>query len=164
MENPIESLLRARPNQFSRQRLDLAARWMYGLTLKLAREKDRHPPDEKICAQFLAIAGWPRLLSVLMDIQNERLEVGYSYGWFLTVALQRIYGIEWSPARQRAAKREAAQLRAVPRPQDAPPAPLVQSGLEFPAPDGGAEGDLAENREFAAGLVDELKRAKAGFR
>jgi glycine/D-amino acid oxidase-like deaminating enzyme len=97
------------------------------------------------------------LLALLIDIQNERLEVGYSYGGFLTVALQRIYGIEWSPARQRAAKREAAHLRAVPRAEVGPPAapaPLVQGGLDFPAL------DAAEGRDFAAGLLGHLRKAK----
>jgi len=162
-ENPIDAVAKANPKQFSRQQMDLAGRWMYGLAMKLSREKDRPPPDDRIVAQFLAISPWPRLHQVLVDIQTDRLEVGYSYGWFLTVALQRIHGIEWSPARQRAAKREAAQLRVVSRPEEpplAPPEPLVQGGLEFPAPDT----DPAEGREFAADLLDKLKRAKSGFK
>lgn len=127
--------------------------------MKLAREKDRHQPDDKILAQFLAIAPWPRLLGLLIDIQNERLEVGYSYGWFLTVALQRLHGIEWSPARKRAAQREAAALRVVP-PHSSPappPAPPVQGGLDFPA-----LADTGDGGAFAADLLGELKRAKGG--
>lgn len=162
VENPIDAIAKAHPRQFGRERVELARRWMYGLTLKLAREKDRHPPDDKIVAQFLSIAPWPRLLGLLVDIQSERLEVGYSYGWFLTVALQRIHGVEWSPARQRAAKREAAQLRVVPPggaepPPVAPPAPAVQGGLDFPAPGE----DAGDGREFAAELLGQL-RAKVG--
>jgi hypothetical protein len=162
-ENPIESMLKANPKRFSRAEIDLAKRWMYSLAMKLRREKPKEAPDDKIVAQFLGIAPWPRLLAFLNDIQIERLEVGYSYGWYLTVALQRIYGIEWSPARQRAAEREAAQLRVVSRPEPPPPAPpepLVQSGLDFPAPDI----DPAEGRDFAADLLDKLKRAKSGFK
>ena len=68
---------------------------------KYAREENRLPglPDDAITAQFLAVAEWPRLDALLYDLAAERKEAGYSYGWYVTVALQRIHGL--SPARVR---------------------------------------------------------------
>jgi hypothetical protein len=56
-------------------------------------------PDDAITAQFLTVAEWPRLEALLCDLAAERKEAGYSYGWYITVALQRIHGL--SPARVR---------------------------------------------------------------
>src|SRR6185437_14250586 len=64
-------------------------------------EANRLPglPDDAITAQFLTVAEWPRLEVLLSDLAAERKETGYSYGWYVTVALQRIHGL--SPARLR---------------------------------------------------------------
>jgi len=134
--NPIEAMAKAKPKHYTAGQIDLARRWMYGLAVKLGREKDRHPPDDELLAQFLAIAPWPRLLSLLIDLQSEGREVGYSYGWFLTVALQRIHNMSWSPAKQRAA------LAAVPA---TPVAAPEQVAMEFPAPGGDGGEFLAES-------------------
>ena len=79
-------------------------------------------PDDAIAAQFLAVAEWPRLEALLCDLAAERKEAGYSYGWYVTVALQRIHGL--SPARvreMRARLKTSAKAKpsvaAVPRPR-----------------------------------------------
>ncbi|HXE11877.1 MAG TPA: hypothetical protein VN633_07150, partial [Bryobacteraceae bacterium] len=68
---------------------------------KYAREENRLPDlrGDAIMAQFLTVAEWPRLEARLCDLAAERKEAGYSYGWYVTVALQRIHGL--SPARVR---------------------------------------------------------------
>jgi hypothetical protein len=68
---------------------------------KYAREENRLPDlrDDAIPAQFLTVAEWPRLEALLCDLAAERKEAGYLYGWYVTVALQRIHGL--SPARVR---------------------------------------------------------------
>jgi hypothetical protein len=75
--------------------------WMASHHAKYTREENRlpGPPDDAITAQFLAVAEWPRLEAMLSDLAAERKEAGYSYGWYVTVALQRIHGL--SPARLR---------------------------------------------------------------
>jgi hypothetical protein len=68
---------------------------------KFARPENRQPslPDDVITAQFLTVAEWPKLEAMLLDLASERKEAGHSYGWYVTVALQRIHGI--SPERLR---------------------------------------------------------------
>lgn len=62
---------------------------------KFAREGSQLPgkPDDQITAQFLAVADWPRLSRMLHDLLTERQQTSFSWGWYVTVALQRIHGV-----------------------------------------------------------------------
>jgi hypothetical protein len=57
-----------------------------------------HPPDDRITAQFLSmgdgVGGWPRLSNMLLDLHAESKEPGHSYAWFVTIAAQRLHGID----------------------------------------------------------------------
>lgn len=68
---------------------------------KFAREGCQLPgkPDDQITAQFLAVADWPRLSRMLHDLLTERHQSSFSWGWYVTVALQRIHGISPDEAR-----------------------------------------------------------------
>ena len=69
---------------------------------KFAREGCQLPgkPDDQITAQFLAIADWPRLSHMLHDLLTERQQSSFSWGWYVTVALQRIHGISPNSLRE----------------------------------------------------------------
>jgi hypothetical protein len=91
----IDRLQRAQKDDFDEELFELARNRIASHHAKFAREANRLSalPDDKITAQFLAIAEWPKLEALLFDLASERKEAGYSYGWYITVALQRIYGI-----------------------------------------------------------------------
>jgi len=99
----IDRLLRAKESDYPAELITTARRWLHGYALKLGRDKDRHPPDGRIVAQFLSIAPWPQLEGLLYDLLAERKEPGYSYAWFVTVALQRLHGIQPATLRERRA-------------------------------------------------------------
>ena len=69
---------------------------------KFAREGCRIAglPDDQITAQFLATAEWPRLSTCCMTCSAKAKQPSFSWGWYVTVALQRIHGI--SPDKVRA--------------------------------------------------------------
>ena len=91
----IDRLQKAQKSDFDEEVFELARNRIASHHAKFAREANRLPalPDDKITAQFLAIAEWPKLEAMLFDLASERKEAGYSYGWYITVALQRIHGI-----------------------------------------------------------------------
>jgi hypothetical protein len=95
----IDRLQRAQKGDFDEEAFELARNRIASHHAKFAREANRLSslPDDKITAQFLSIAEWPKLEALLFDLASERKEAGYSYGWYITVALQRIHSI--SPSR-----------------------------------------------------------------
>lgn len=107
-QHAIDRLLKANPKKYDAGKLMIARQWLHGYAAKFGRMPNPHPPDEQICAQFVSIAEWPRLQGMLYDLMAERREPGDSYAWFVTVALQRIWGI--TPQRQ---KEVRAQLKLV---------------------------------------------------
>lgn len=91
----IDRLQTAQKADFDEEVFELARNGIASHHAKFAREANRLSalPDDKITAQFLSIAEWPRLEALLFDLASERKEAGYSYGWYISVALQRIHGI-----------------------------------------------------------------------
>jgi hypothetical protein len=108
-DKTIDRLQKAKKADFEDSTFEAARMKIASHHAKYAREENRLPglPDDAITAQFLAVAEWPRLEALLYDLAAERKEAGYSYGWYITVALQRIHGL--SPARVREMR---AQLKA----------------------------------------------------
>ena len=122
-DKTIDRLQKAKKADFDNSIFEVARMKIASHHAKYAREENRLPdlPDDAITAQFLAVAEWPRLEALLDDLAAERKEAGYSYGWYVTVALQRIHGL--SPARVRemrtrlkASTRENLNFAAAPRP------------------------------------------------
>jgi len=100
-DKTIDRLQKAKKGDFEESIFEVARMKIASHHAKYAREANRLPglPDDAITAQFLTVAEWPRLEVLLSDLAAERKEAGYSYGWYVTVALQRIHGL--SPARLR---------------------------------------------------------------
>ena len=111
----LDRVLAARPKHFQEQTLQEAKRWLHGYAAKFPApgSEHPHPPDGAVTAQFLAIAPWPRLLGVIYDLMAERKQCGQSYQWFVTVALQRVHGIQ--PDQLKAARAELKLVRGAPR-------------------------------------------------
>lgn len=122
----LDRVLKARPTKADPAALTEARNWIWGYQRKHGREPNAHPPDDLIVAQFLAVDEWPRLQAMLYELMAERKEPGYSYAWFISVALQRIHGI--APA---AIKQRRATLKLVPRPPAAPPPAPQQETLSL---------------------------------
>jgi hypothetical protein len=108
-DKTIDRLQKAKRADFEDSIFEAARMKIASHHARYAREGNRLPglPDDAITAQFLAVAEWPRLEALLCDLAAERKEAGYSYGWYVTVALQRIHGL--SPTRVREMR---AQLKA----------------------------------------------------
>jgi hypothetical protein len=113
--DPVERALEARPKHFSRQELDKARAALHGHAVKFPSlgYEHRHPPDDQVCAEFLSIADWSRLESVLFDLMVERKQAGGSYGWFVAVAMQRIHGIK--PENLKARREELKLVKQAPK-------------------------------------------------
>jgi hypothetical protein len=94
-EKTIDRLLKARKDDYDESLFELARNSIGSHHAKFARPENCRPglPDDGITAQFLAVAEWPKLSDLLSDLAAERKEAGHSYGWYVTVALQRIRGI-----------------------------------------------------------------------
>jgi hypothetical protein len=94
-EKTIDRLLKAKKGDYDEPLFELARKTIASHHAKFARPENRllGLPDDGITAQFLAVAEWPELSDLLSDLASERKEAGHSYGWYVTVALQRIRGI-----------------------------------------------------------------------
>jgi hypothetical protein len=94
-EKTIDRLLKAQKGDYDESLFELARSTIASHHAKFARPENCLPalPDDGITAQFLAVAEWPKLSDMLSDLAAERKEAGHSYGWYVTVALQRICGI-----------------------------------------------------------------------
>jgi len=113
----IDRVLSARPNDFDPDTMATFRRWLHGYMAKLGRDdgnqpiSNPHPPKDDLVAQFLAIAE-PRRLGTMLDSLMCDRQTCYSYGWFVTVALQRIHGLHFQEQ-----KKARAALQAVKRGQ-----------------------------------------------
>mgnify|MGYP001589076858 CR=1 FL=1 len=113
----LDRLLHANPKTCDAQTLDTARRWLHGYTVKFGFDPKAHPPDDRILAQFLAVAPWVTLERLLYDLMAERKQPGTTYAWYIAVALQRIHGLKYELLRAR-----RAQLKPIPNPNSAPSA------------------------------------------
>jgi hypothetical protein len=109
IDRSIERLRAAQKNDYDETTFEAARHALHSHQAKHARERNPNSPDDQIVAEFLAIAEWPRLEAMLYDLAAERKEAGYSYAWFVTVALQRIHGL--SPQALKAAREKIAQRK-----------------------------------------------------
>jgi len=100
----LDDLLQANPKKLDDERKHKAREWIYGYMRKFGKERDPHPPDQQIVAQFLAVAPWPQLEGVLQELWRKRQPAGDTYAWFVGVALQRIHGLRFDDVRQRRAE------------------------------------------------------------
>jgi hypothetical protein len=144
----IDRLLRASPSDYEREAIAKARACLHGYAVKLGREKDRHPPDDRLVAQFLSIAPWQALERLIYDLMAERKQPGYAYAWFVAVALQRIHGIQPGTLKQR-----RAELRVVERAPARQPEPRQ---AELLSADAEADPQFSE-----ALLADVLTKRKA---
>ena len=130
-------------------------RWVYGYHCKRGRDPDPHPPDDKILAQLLAIAPLYRLVNLIETLTGEPKKddnCPYGYGWYATVAAQRIHGISAEMFKAR-----KAELRIAKK----PPAPAIE-GTQEPLPLAKAAAAAASpapaDPAFAQELITDLKK------
>lgn len=101
----IDRVLSAKSTNFDRDCLVAFRNWLHGYMQKLGRDEanrplaNPHPPSDDLVAQFLAIAE-PRRLGTLLDSLLLDQQTCHSYGWFVTVALQRIHGLHFREIRE----------------------------------------------------------------
>jgi len=142
----LDRVLTARPKDFDPELLRKARGWMHGYSAKLGREPYAHPPDDAVCAQFLAVAEPDRLHNLVMELMHERKEPGATPAWFITVALQRLHGVQPTALKQR-----RAELRAV----------AGKRPTESAAPPEGYRSTDPQERLFTADL---MRQAVAGVK
>jgi hypothetical protein len=145
----IDRLQKSKKSDFDDAIFEEARNLIASHHAKFAREGSQIVglPDDQITAQFLAIAEWPRLSNLLRDLISERKASGHSYGWYVTVALQRLHGISPDRVRQ---LREEGRTRATGRrltPMFSSRPVLPSSGL----------GSLARERSIQNCTLDRLR-------
>ena len=106
----IDRVLNPRSKHHDEHTTNLARSWMFKLMTTYGPNRDAHPPDTKITREFLNIAPWPRLEALLRELMNARTPIGEQYAWFVTVAMQRIHGVQ--PAALRARRAELQLIKS----------------------------------------------------
>jgi hypothetical protein len=108
-------LQKASKKHYDQATFEKAKEMLWGHQVKnCPRNPLKHPPDDEITAQILAICGGSleRLQGMLWEVAEGKREAGLSYAWYVTVALQRICGL--SPAAVREAREKLAATRKPP--------------------------------------------------
>lgn len=101
----LDRLQKASKKQYDQATFSKAKDMLWGHQVKhCPRNPQNQPPDDEITAQILAICGGSveRLQGMLWEVTEGKREAGYSYAWYVTVALQRICGL--TPAAVKAAR------------------------------------------------------------
>ena len=94
--------------------IEEARAWVHGYQAKLGKNKNPHPPDDTIIVQIITAAdGLQRLTGLMKTLFNEMKAPGDEYSWYVSVALQRIHGIQ--PEVLKAA-RQQLRIARPPRP------------------------------------------------
>jgi hypothetical protein len=148
----IDRLLRANPKRCDPVEIRQLRSWVYGYQCKRGRDKDPHPPDDKILSQLLAIAPLHRLVKMIEVLTGEPKNdenQPYGYGWYPTVALQRIHGIPPDVFKSR-----RAELRVAPQRRK------TITGEQQPLIDEQSQPDP----QFARDLIAETQRKRKGAR
>ncbi|MBL8230338.1 MAG: hypothetical protein JNL98_17750 [Bryobacterales bacterium] len=151
----IDRLLSATPAKADPDLLSQARKWLHGYQCKFGPDRDPHPPDDRILSQFLAVAPWEQLLRLIYDLMAERKQPGSSYAWYVSVALQRIHGIQPQVLKQR-----RAELRIVKHtPKQAAAAAASASSLpQAPSL------DLPPDPDFSADLLKSVANSTRGLK
>jgi hypothetical protein len=154
--DPIDRMLHAKPKHFDPAELATARRLLHGYQLKFGKDPHAHAPDDEILAQFLAVAQWPELHRVIYnELMPDRETPGEKYSWYVTVALQKIYGIK-----PQLVKARRAQLRLVKDLQDLNP-PRAIAGEQQPLIEHAAAAPEADP-QFARDLIADVQRKRRG--
>jgi hypothetical protein len=137
----INRVLSAKPKNTDAQDLQRFRSRLHGYFAKFGRDGNGravqfpHPPQDDIVAQFLALAEPARLETMLDNLTLDAQTAGahleatksaynpWTYGWFITIGLSRIHGIDF-----RTQKQARAALRDVKR----RPAPSQPEQIELP--------------------------------
>lgn len=90
----LDRVIRARKKDYNADQIATARNWLLGYRRKLGRAPTCHPPDDDICAQFLAIADWETLQKTLYELFRQQIPPGDNDAWFVAVALNRIHGFK----------------------------------------------------------------------
>lgn len=118
----LDRVFRATARDYDKALLEKARAWLIGYRKHLNRTQQFPTPDDKIVAQFLAVADWPALEKTLQELFHQGITAGDRDAWFVYVALNRIHGIAVKTIDKR---RE--QLRLVRKTHRQP----EQTGLQF---------------------------------
>lgn len=111
----VTQLLTARGSDFDSRVIEEARKAVTGYQRsKLARPENRNipPPTDDLVAQILTACegNLSRLQRLIEDLAADRVPAGYSYGWYRTIALEKIHSIEPKVLRQRS--RELSEVKA----------------------------------------------------
>jgi len=151
----IDRVIKAKPPKKHTPEFKACRGWMRKLVDTLGEKPDIHGPDDKIVQSTLAVAEYHRLENVFRDIWNTQTPVGYSWGWFPAVMMERIHGVKPEDLKTRRAElrlirnrgKETAAAIAAARIAEQPAAPPAQPAT--PAQSIGPDPD------FSRQLVDE---------
>jgi hypothetical protein len=106
-EKILDRVLNSTPDGFDLLELEELAGWLQHVMGKNGPRHSPHRPDLRVTAQVLAVAPLTALVGVLRQLLDANTRVGAQYGWFVTVALDRIHGIR---AEELVARRAALKL------------------------------------------------------
>ena len=160
----IDRVLAAKPKHFDSRELEQARRWVHGYQCAsgdkygASPERNRNPPDDLIMSQIITAAGsLSNVIGLIHTLGGRKEPPGDQYGWYVTMALNLIHGIQAKKLKQ-----ARAQLRIARKPS--PPAIAGEQQLLGEASTAAA---LDADPEFRNELLRDLaerRRAKGASR
>jgi hypothetical protein len=143
----IDRMLRAEPRDFDAREIAEARRWVHGYQLKYGRDKNAHPPDDKIVAVLLSIGGLAGTINLVNDLMADRPRPQPDrYSYYVSVAMQRLRGVDPKITKARWAALRIVKDRG--RSLTGEQQPLIEQ--QNPEP------------QFASGLVGEVLQKRKG--
>lgn len=119
----VRQVLNSLPSQHQPNRLIEAAELLH-TAMRRRGERANQPPDDVVCAQFLACGDWQELQRVVMRIlQTSSGGKIRRYSYFVTAALEQIHGIKPGDLYERREQLRPQLLRQIPRTVPSPPPP-----------------------------------------
>jgi hypothetical protein len=89
-----ERIAKAKPESYDSDEIRNVRSLLCGYWRRMRTEPDALPPPDKLCAEMLTIASFPRIKQELDKLWQKRKKPDRSYRWFVTVLLEKIHGIE----------------------------------------------------------------------
>ena len=155
----IDRVLAAKPKDFDARELSEAKRWVHGYQCNDkyggSRDRNRNPPDDTVLAQILTACGsLAGVINLIQALGGARTEPGDQYGWYVTMALNRIHGI--APVKVKAGW---ARLKLARR-----PSPPAITGEQQPLPGALADKGSAQtqDQQFARDLMADVQQKRKG--
>lgn len=155
--DPFQRFAKADPKNCDAGELRELRNEVHGYHCKFGNEPNPHAPDDMLLAQLLAIASLEELRRMLQTFRDDRTVPGREYGWYITLAFQRIHHVPpLTTKRTRKLIEVAKRRQTIVGEQE----PLSLSEQSRQHSDGTPYEEHAPSNEFLEAIQTKAKRSK----